>query len=74
MILSSSNYRTLVPIFYHTPTLYEIRMLHEDFPSAVELRFGYPLIIVRVAGVAALFLPEDDDYEPIPGKPGSSDG
>jgi hypothetical protein len=50
--LSSSNYRTLVPIFYHTPTLDDIRMLHEDFPLAAEFtfEFEYLLIIVRVAG------------------------
>jgi hypothetical protein len=50
--LSSSNYRTLVPIFYHTPTLDEIRMLHEDFPLAAEFtfEFDYLLILVCVAG------------------------
>jgi hypothetical protein len=66
---------------YRPPTDDEIRILHDIFPSAVEFRFEYPVIIVRcetppapipltVAGVAAIFLPSDDDYEPIPGNPG----
>ena len=67
---------------YRTPTQDEMRTLHEIFPSATEFRFEYPLLIVRcetpptpipltVAAVAAVFLPANDDYEPIPGNPGN---
>jgi hypothetical protein len=66
---------------YLVPTDLQINDLRDAFPSAVDFRFQWPLIIVRcseppeqvpltVAGVPALFLPANDPYELIPGTPG----
>jgi hypothetical protein len=66
---------------YRVPTDLEIDALRDAFPSAVDFRFQWPLMIVRcskppeqvpltVGRVPAVFLPVSDKYEPIPGTPG----
>jgi hypothetical protein len=66
---------------YRLPSTEEFEALRKAFPSAVDFQFRWPLIIVHcseppeevpltIGGVPAIFLPENDQYDPFPGTPG----